>query len=57
MSIDRVHCRRKRDFRSRESLRVPEAPFAKDTHRSLITLRTLSKLTRLLLRMLFVHPG
>jgi len=58
MSADSFHCRRKRELRSRESLRVPEAPFfANDTHCDLIILRTLSKWNRVLLRMLLVHPG
>jgi len=57
MSADSVHCRRKRELRCRESLRVPEAHFANDTHCSLLVLRTLSKLIRVLLRILLVHPG
>jgi hypothetical protein len=57
MSADSVHCRRKRELRSRESLRVPEAHFANDTHCHLIIVRTLSTLTGVLPRMLHVHPG
>jgi len=57
MSTDSIHCRRKRELRSGESLREPETLFTNDTHFKLIILRTLSKLTRVLLRMLLVHPG
>ena len=52
-----VHRNRKPESRTRESLCVPETPYAYDTHYGIINLRTLSKLTGVLLRMFFVYPG